>query len=1173
MDEKTRNHSVQLTVKDGVASIEQGTALTRLHYFDGKFLRADALTLEQDYHRMLVRLSNLAGGWGVVHGLGISLAGDQLSVTPGLAITPAGSTVLLSDNFSVEVGRLIATATPTPASPAAAGLAGKSDFENCDCTSADSISATTSTGYYEITAGPVEGLCGNEEVYGKLCEDACVTDSQSPYWKEGLVLRLRPIQLSLPGSTTVLPVDGNLRSRVASAYFAAEPWLTNPLLSASGLGSKTWCNPATLYNRDEVPIGLLVRDGATTRFIDAWSARRERMDTQARGYWQGRMMMRPWNVFLAQILQFQCQLSSVFRPGSKEFDPIDDDCKKLRALLSDSLRELEMARRKYADGSKKILEMLGDHAKALDEMESPFKHLDTLTSKLSDAQDSLTFMPKNRMLINAGFMELPPAGYLPVVPGKLAINEQLQRMFGEGVNLHFCAARPDFIPHALEEDQHMQRISLTRGLDHPAQKEEVEIFVPDGQIIDSPSTQDGIYWFAEISTAFMGLLDINLDKKSGKDGGVMSTADAVKEEALKAKLAKTNEATTSHAAPAKPDEMAATAKKRQQELVTAYRASVLQGIARTSRLDNGGAAITIVCQTDNRQDGYASKEKTLLDALYAETGAGGTTTRGDTDGLPLAIYIDLRVTQNPFARQEGDEILMGYEFCSIRRKTDTSGQDTSILEGNGQRGNGTLSIDSVTQLQSSSILVEATARVGNGKDAMEIPVRFKQEGNAQSGHFSLQAGSPDTGYSSASSKRLWAADWNGHPRSAIFGQELQSAGNFYQARPVKEKTGDPGGNTTRMEYADSTDTAIRPLLKLRESETAFKPENTIRLTALNTLAEMADAVKEPAFLARARGRLFPGTAASTNTVSVRATQDWVMFRRQRKAACDTSCPCTPPVAAESYQAWHVRLEDAGALDILQQAIDQDQADILQKFRFGRVNVLHYADASLSPVENLGILQEDWKNANPGKTVLLGRAWESPPNKGRGAQNSLRLQRLVKLLDGLLDMPATGVIHSLVKPPQPLNDTQFDGGMLLVTADQTDARLQHRVYIVSAEYQQEQLRIIQSQSESIYYRLEKYADQKINLDIDPATNMPDATELAKLKILYDGFKSMDTTSIVLIGKAAGTDSDAKAQFSGICTGMGIPAGIPGFASAFRVNDNNFGSGIEAATVVYFNVENR
>src|SRR5205823_11127900 len=60
----------------------------------------------------------------------------------------------------------------------------------------------------------------------------------------------------------------------------------------------------------EVPIAVVGRLSSST-FIDEWVVRRERIETPTRRYWEGRMCMRPWDVFLAQVLQFQCQLPSV----------------------------------------------------------------------------------------------------------------------------------------------------------------------------------------------------------------------------------------------------------------------------------------------------------------------------------------------------------------------------------------------------------------------------------------------------------------------------------------------------------------------------------------------------------------------------------------------------------------------------------------------------------------------------------------------------------------------------------------------------------------------------------------------------------------------------------------------------------------------------------------------
>ena len=345
LDSSSSGDVVELSSTDGVAFIEQASPLTRLHYFDGQFLRAASLTTEQEYHRHTVQLANLGGGWGVVNGFGLALSGDQLQVTAGLVITPTGHLVRAGIDMQAKLADLLGSATPVPGSAA---------FDACLEAKA-TTTATTGLQVYEITVGPVEGLCGNEAVFGKLCETACATDSRRPFWREGVVLRLRPISLSLATSASVKAATVHQRNRIASAYFSHEPGQPEPLLSAAGLASGVWCEPDQLYNRDEVVIGLLWRGASVVR-IDAWSGRRERMDSQARGYWQGRMAMRPWNVFIAQILQFQCQLSALFDANHPVILP-GDDCGKIRETLGQTRRDIEALLSRFSRGA--VNELLG----------------------------------------------------------------------------------------------------------------------------------------------------------------------------------------------------------------------------------------------------------------------------------------------------------------------------------------------------------------------------------------------------------------------------------------------------------------------------------------------------------------------------------------------------------------------------------------------------------------------------------------------------------------------------------------------------------------------------------------------------------------------------------------------------------------------------------------------
>ena len=177
------------------------------------------------------------------------------------------------------------------------------------------INTTNPSDLYLIIICPAEALCGEEDVYGKLCEEACATSSDRPFAVEGVIVRAVPLvlQTPLPHSKTVaIATKKHLRSRVASAYFEDERQQIASMISKFGLAQQVWCLGADAASGACLPIGVIARAGATTVFLDPWIARRERMDSSPRRYWQWRMMMRPWDVFLAQILQFQCQLRDLF---------------------------------------------------------------------------------------------------------------------------------------------------------------------------------------------------------------------------------------------------------------------------------------------------------------------------------------------------------------------------------------------------------------------------------------------------------------------------------------------------------------------------------------------------------------------------------------------------------------------------------------------------------------------------------------------------------------------------------------------------------------------------------------------------------------------------------------------------------------------------------------------
>jgi hypothetical protein len=497
--------------QNGLTLIPSKTALTRLHYFDGKFLRAADLSLEQTYLRRLVALSNQAGGSGVAYGFDVALGdGDTLTLGPGLAIDPPGRVLLLPQQSSVGLQDLIDQSSQAATAPAAAGTADGSTFAPCPPKTSGTSLTNTVPGLdlYLITIAHAEALCGDEEVFSQMCEAACATTTDHAYAVEGVILRALPLQMqtALATSKAVTLTQTHLRSLVASAYFTDEANVIASLISKAGLGSAAWCAGADKASGQGVPLGVLARLGTTTVFLDAWTARRERIDTPAKRYWQWRMAMRPWDVFLAQVLQFQCQLRDLFQQNIGPTGP--DPCQAEHLLLGQAAQTIGDVITYYQAITAELAALppgtLGNTPTPT--LPGGLAELTDLGNKIAAALKTATTGAASRILIGGGIVELPSAGYLPVVPGSAQlINDQVVAMLGEGLDLRFCVVRPDYVPHALEEAQHMDRISLLAGLDDPTSKPRVDILVPDGDIVPAAIVPAGTAYEMTLAILFPAL--------------------------------------------------------------------------------------------------------------------------------------------------------------------------------------------------------------------------------------------------------------------------------------------------------------------------------------------------------------------------------------------------------------------------------------------------------------------------------------------------------------------------------------------------------------------------------------------------------------------------------------------------------------------------------------------
>lgn len=507
---KADRQQLLVGAKNGVTVIPSPTPLTRLHYFDGKFLRARDLELEQSYLRQLVALSNRAGGAGVVHGFDLDLAGNALELGPGLAIDGEGRVLLLPEAHSLDVAALLEASRLRYADSLPAPLPFPGGFGCCGGAAADEP-GTVAEGatFYLISICHAEALCGEEDVYGKLCAPACSGATARPYTLEGVAVRALPLDLAsvLPASpASPVPLTGkHLRSRVAAAYFADERRRVASLISEGGLKSAAWCHGAAADAAGCVPLGLLARAGAVTLFLDTWTVRRERIEAPPRRYWAAVMAMRPWDVFLAQVLQFQCQLACCV--AGQPPQPPGDPCGEAQELLRRTAEQLALLIRDAAPPAAVAAAGLAGGAGGAAAGKLDYQRLEEIRGRLADAAETAAAPVTERRLLHCGIVELPSAGYLPIDPrSQLTVNQQVFGMMGESVDLRFCVVRPDFVPHAFEEAQHMDRISLLRGYDQPNDKPRVDILVPDGELEERRGEVPGTGYVFDLELA-RGILD------------------------------------------------------------------------------------------------------------------------------------------------------------------------------------------------------------------------------------------------------------------------------------------------------------------------------------------------------------------------------------------------------------------------------------------------------------------------------------------------------------------------------------------------------------------------------------------------------------------------------------------------------------------------------------------
>ncbi|HEX5703551.1 MAG TPA: DUF11 domain-containing protein [Pyrinomonadaceae bacterium] len=978
---------------NGYIVIPQPTPLTRLNYFDGKFLRASDLKAEQDYLRQLVALSNQAGGAGVAYGFDVTLTkdvkGDQLEIGAGLAIDPSGRVLYLPRSVSIDVQQLIEKSRSDTKSFNEITIRGKGKFAECEIPppNAPEVDSSQPRDVYRIVISAADALCGEEDVYGKLCEEACATSTDRPNAIEGILVRAEQLNLRtpLPNPKVIALTQTHFRSRVAAAYFEDERRRIASLISKSGLGQETWCLGADAAGGSGVAIGVIARGAAA--FLDAWIVRRERISPEAKRYWQWRMMMRPWDVFLAQVLQFQCQLRDLFsKDDARKGD--DDPCGGARSALKDAAATISELREFYVSTAQRFT-LLRENREEATTFSGGISKLTTLNDKLAEVIKGLgTSVTSDRVLINGGIVELPSAGYLPVVPGEAApINQQVRRLMGEGVDLRFCVVRPDYVAHALEEAQHMERISLLQGLEDAERKPEVDILVPNGEVLEQKQLSPG--------SGFEASVDL---------GSGLIAPVRISDVALP---------------PEQPINLRGAA--RVEILPTGGGAFYLSAQRQQTRTTVGqiSGPMIVDSKTVTREDSRIvgadkSAHVSGFGAAAADSKATvNTDTVGDflsvaTQSPPrLGLWISLRCDPNVFGLRRGDSANIDAHAILA-----SGAERTPLLE---------VELHGIIRITQPTVTSGTTQKVTGHVENARLSFRGTVLGNAQTISnglvdfdvvAELRNKSAITVRIDGQKDFIFTADWGQEP--------LQVSAEF--AGLLLKGNTRTGGKT----FASAN---------LKEDADVLSDQDKRHVQAVAALELIAKILNDPDFADAKRRLLFPPPPKPVEELLVRGTMDWVLFHRRRTRRCEPDVvPAPVPLPPRRYIFWMLVAANAEAVRTVAADLAAGTPLNRELVFMKRVDIVEFEPGLATLISEPDDVVEDWKLTDPGPRIAHAAIASATANDGDAVANS-RLGRLEKTVAGVSSATnATSQVLATVHPELAVENT--DGFVAFITLRET-----------------------------------------------------------------------------------------------------------------------------------------
>ncbi|MFV0260688.1 MAG: hypothetical protein ACK5PP_19810 [Acidimicrobiales bacterium] len=1034
------NHTVLTGRLDGVGVVPTRTPLTRLNYFDGRFLRAEDLQLDQAYGRALATQINRANGTGVVHGFEVSTAGGTITIGGGLAVTANGRVVHLpAETPPLDVADVIAASRG--GSGPTVGPGPSTGFEPCDLVEAIPDAAVAAVAdAWVITVGPAEAACGDEDVYGQLCQDACVTDSERSYLLDAVAVRMEPLELTvtLPSSASIPDEVANLRSRIAAAAFATEARRVADLRSRAGLAGSAWCRGVVAPAGDTVPLALLVRSGDQVLFVDPWTVRRELVEPSPAGYWSWRTGRRPLASFLAQVLQFQCQLIDAVTVGPEPVDP-HDPCARQRVALGQAAELLNDVDDLY----QAFLSRARPPAGAADAPGLSLVRLQEVRAALAEAASVTGRAGRaDRRLLDHGIVEAPPAGFLPVTPGTADVAAAVRSWFGEGVDLRVWVARPDVIAQAFDAAQHLDRISLTRGLDDPAAAHDVDVLVPDGVVETDAAVPD--------SNGLRAGIDLYPSARRAPAGGPRPAPTVAARLRGAGQFASTPDGGLRVAVAASgraPDQLAVGALI---ELVFDAARGARDGLAdrrdTVPRRERGTvAAEAEAAETVHRIRAAAiGARRFVADATRARTpvdGSPGRPTPAFTAGAgarPLACYGTVQFERDPGRIAELRTLPLGVELSLAGPAEDVQALGQVTVSGRfsvdrvNELGGGVVATGRLTGPASWLVLADDEVKADTGTQLsapMTLQVTRTPGGATRRVVAAIAVGRPAASDDPRTAHLVFTVERGDDPGETRGGFFIARTDNLFG--PI-----DLAALTTNMHASITAGAEPVIAFDLVPADGVLRPGNPDRDLAgagVELIAAML-VDRDPGFTERATGELFPVPTPAGSRDRVRATRDWVMFhRRAERHGTGEGTAGPAPAGRARIRLLHAVTATPAEAEKLRDRLLSGDGSGEAASAFDPVAVVEFEGGTAALASSEAALVDDWRRVGPGAVL---RWVVAAPTGGLDALAAQRIRRIVRAVRTVSTPVAATGVETLATVPPGIGLEGADGVIAVVTVAET-----------------------------------------------------------------------------------------------------------------------------------------